>query len=216
MRDSSTDQDRQTTDRTCSMRTQSFDSSNSGILDKVIWHMRATQIRKSLPRPVEVIADFGCGSSAPLLRTLLEKGMAKKAIGIDLDPDFTSETDTLSLFKADLNEPLPLKDSSLDTVLSLATLEHLDEPDLHLREIHRILKPGGKLLLTTPSPRGKPVLEFLAYRLKIIDRREIEDHRQYFNSTILEKALEHAGFNPSAINAQTFQLGMNNIVIACK
>jgi len=160
------------------MRTQSFDSNNTGMLDKFIWHMRITQIRRNLPRPVETVADFGCGSSAPLLHTLLEKGVTKKAIGIDLNPDFSAETKTLSLFKANLNEPLPLKDNSLDAVLSLATLEHLDEPDLHLREIHRTLKPEGTLLLTTPSPRGKPVLEFLAYRLKIIDRREIEDHRQ--------------------------------------
>jgi SAM-dependent methyltransferase len=198
------------------MRTQSFDSNNTSMLDKLIWHMRSTQVRKNLTRPVETIADFGCGSSAPLLRTLLEKGVIKKAIGIDLNPDFSAETKTLSLFKADLNKPLPLEDNSLDAVLSLATLEHLDEPDLHLREIHRTLKPEGTLLLTTPSPRGKPVLEFLAYRLKIIDRREIEDHRKYFNSSMLETAFEHAGFTPSAINAQTFQLGMNNIVVACK
>jgi SAM-dependent methyltransferase len=111
---------------------------------------------------------------------------------------------------------LPLKNSSFDAALSLATLEHLDEPDLHLREIHRTLKPNGILILTTPSPRGKPVLEFLAYRLKIIDRQEIEDHRQYFNTIMLETSLERAGFRPASISARTFQLGMNNIVIAYK
>jgi SAM-dependent methyltransferase len=198
------------------MRTQSFDSVTSGALDQIIWHMRSRQIRKHLPGPVDNIADFGCGRAAPLLHTLLEQGMAKQATGIDLDPDFSTATTTLTLCKADLNEPLPLEDAGFDAVLSLATLEHLDEPDLHLREIYRTLKPRGTLLLTTPSPRGKPVLEFLAYRLKVIDRLEIEDHRRYFNSTMLENALEQAGFSPSAINARTFQFGMNNIVIACK
>ena len=198
------------------MRKQSFDSVNTGLLDKVIWRMRTAQIRENLPASVETIADYGCGSSAPLLRALLEKGVIKNAVGVDLHPDFSAETDTLTLVKADLNEPLPLQDCSFDAVLSLATLEHLDKPDLHLREIHRTLKPEGKLLLTTPSPRGKPVLEFLAYRLKIIDRHEIEDHRQYFDSSMLAKALERAGFTPSAISPGTFQLGMNNIVIAYK
>jgi len=198
------------------MRTGSFDSLSTGMLDKLIWRMRASQIRKNLPQTIEVVADFGCGRSAPLLRTLLEKGTVKKATGVDLDPDFSAQTNALTLFKADLNKPLPLEGSSFDAVFSLATLEHLDEPDLHLREIHRALKPNGLLLLTTPSPRGKPVLEFLAYRLKIIDRHEIEDHRQYFNSSMLESALEHAGFTPSAISARTFQFGMNNIVIAYK
>ena len=198
------------------MRTQSFDSITSGALDRVIWHMRSTQIRRHLPRPVGTIADFGCGRTAPLLQALLDKGMAKNATGVDLDPDFSAATQSLTLFRADLNEPLPLADDSLDAALSLATLEHLDKPDLHLREIYRALRPGGILLLTTPSPRGKPVLEFLAYRLKIIDRREIEDHRRYFNSAMLETALEQAGFSPSAITARTFQLGMNNIVVASK
>jgi len=198
------------------MRTQSFDSITTGVLDKLIWHMRSTQIRKHLPRPVENIADFGCGRAAPLLQALLDKGAVNKATGIDLDPDFSAATTTLSLIKADLNGPLPLEDACLDAALSLATLEHLDEPDLHLREIHRTLKPRGVLLLTTPSPRGKPVLEFLAYRLKVIDRREIEDHRRYFDTAMLETALEHAGFSPSAIRARTFQFGMNNIVVACK
>jgi SAM-dependent methyltransferase len=198
------------------MRTQSFDSISSGLLDRLIWHMRVAQIRKHLPRSVESIADFGCGRSAPLLQNLLAKSVVKQATGIDLDPDFAAASAALSLFRADLNEPLPVADSSFDAVLSLATLEHLDEPGLHLSEIHRTLKPDGILLLTTPSPRGKPMLEFLAYRLKIIDRREIEDHRQYFNSAGLETALQQAGFPPATIRARTFQAGMNNIVIACK
>jgi SAM-dependent methyltransferase len=201
---------------TCPMRTRSFDSQSTGMLDKLIWQMRASQVRKYLSRTVETVADFGCGRSAPLLHTLLVNGTARKATGVDLDPDFSTETNTLTLLKADLNKPLPLRNSSFDAALSLATLEHLDEPDLHLREIHRTLKPNGILLLTTPSPRGKPVLEFLAYRLKIIDQREIEDHRQYFNSAMLESALERAGFIPATINARTFQLGMNNIVVAFK
>ena len=198
------------------MRTHSFDSVSTGLFDKIIWHMRATRIRKNIPEPIETVADFGCGYSAPLLRVILDRGHANKAIGVDLEPDFSTATNNLMLFKADLNGPLPLDDDSLDLALSLATLEHLDEPDLHLREIHRALKPGGTLLLTTPSPRGKPVLEFLSYRMHIIDRREIEDHRQYFNSILLETALVRAGFVPSAINTSTFQLGMNNIVIAKK
>ena len=198
------------------MRTQSFDNSRTGLLDKVIWHMRASRVRDNIPEPVETAGDFGCGQSAPLLRELLGKGITKKAIGIDLAPDFSAVSETLALYRGDLNEPLPLDDNNLDVALSLATLEHLDEPDLHLREIYRILKPGGLLLLTTPSPRGKPVLEFLSYRLKIIDRREIEDHRQYFNSNMLETALANAGFTRAAITARTFQLGMNNIVIARK
>ena len=44
-----------------------------------------------------------------------------------------------------------------------------------------MLKPGGLLVLTVPSWRAKPVLEFLSFRLGIVSRAEIEDHKRYFD-----------------------------------
>lgn len=45
---------------------------------------------------------------------------------------------------------LPIKQSSIDTVLMLEVLEHLHAPQRALSEIHRVLRPGGRLLLTIP------------------------------------------------------------------
>jgi SAM-dependent methyltransferase len=45
---------------------------------------------------------------------------------------------------------LPFREETFDIVLCTEVLEHLDAPDSALRELHRVLKPGGKLLLTTP------------------------------------------------------------------
>ncbi len=199
------------------MRSKSFDSEKTGILDEIMWRMRTHQIQKRLPKnKLDKVADFGCGKTAPFLRKLLKTNKIKKAIGVDLDPDFSFSNENLKLIKEDLNKKLPIQDAELDVVLSLATLEHLDSYMLHLKEINRVLKKGGRLILTTPSPLGKPVLEFLAYRLKIIDKREIEDHRRYFNSKMLKESLQKAGFKSLNITTGTFQLGMNNIVLAIK
>lgn len=50
----------------------------------------------------------------------------------------------------DLSQSLPFADSQFDTVLSSDVIEHLPDPVLAFREMGRILKPGGTLLLNTP------------------------------------------------------------------
>lgn len=196
------------------MRTEAFDSTRGSRLDRIIWAWRVRKVRRQIGPRRERIVDLGCGRTAPLLRMLLTGRATRFAIGVDLDPAPDQGTQGLRMLRADLNAPLPIADASADVVLSLAVLEHLLEPLLHLQEIHRILKPAGVLLLTTPSPRGKPVLEFLAYRLGLIDRREIEDHKTYFDTRMLREILSRAGFEPQNTEATTFQFGMNNSVRA--
>jgi SAM-dependent methyltransferase len=45
---------------------------------------------------------------------------------------------------------IPVKDASFDAILSTQMLEHVTDPDIVLKEFHRVLKSGGKLLLTVP------------------------------------------------------------------
>ncbi|HVR19555.1 MAG TPA: class I SAM-dependent methyltransferase [Polyangiaceae bacterium] len=53
-------------------------------------------------------------------------------------------------FDCDLNEPLPFADASFDTAILSDVLEHVHAPAELLREIRRILAPGGRLLLNVP------------------------------------------------------------------
>ena len=83
--------------------------------------------------------------------------------------------------KLDENSEFLIDSSTIDQAFMFAVLEHLSFPKETLLEINRVLKNGGSLYLTTPTPSSKPILEFLAYKLRLIDEAEIRDHKHYFS-----------------------------------
>lgn len=97
----------------------------------------------------------------------------------------------------------------------LAVIEHLSNPIAMLREIERLLVPNGILLLTAPSHAAKPVLEFLSYKLHIIDEREIRDHKRYYNKRDFIESLAQVP-KLKLIQHNYFQCGMNNFLKAQK
>lgn len=104
----------------------------------------------ALSTPRSVLLDAGCGRYAERLIRLSPS--AGRCIGVDL-VEFTPEaaaTPSLELHRADLGS-LPLEDSSVDLVYSVSVMEHLLEPATVYREIHRVLRPGGRFLFLTPN-----------------------------------------------------------------
>lgn len=89
---------------------------------------------------VPVVADVGCGSRPydGLLRQI-----ASEVIGIDLAGNPLADR----CFA--VGEALPLSDESVDLVVNFQVLEHVPQTKEFLREIHRVLKPDGMLVLST-------------------------------------------------------------------
>ncbi len=93
------------------------------------------------------ILDAPSGSGA-LAAALAERGFA--AVGADLDTEAAAMLGP-AFSQVNLNESLPWKEQTFDAVFSTEGIEHLENHFSFLREICRILKPGGVLLLTTPN-----------------------------------------------------------------
>jgi SAM-dependent methyltransferase len=87
-----------------------------------------------LPGGPGAVLDVGCGSAK-----------LPGAVGIDI----SEETDADIVHDLDVF-PYPLEDSSFDFVVMQDVIEHVREPMRVVEELHRVLKPGGRLQLRTP------------------------------------------------------------------
>lgn len=119
---------------------------NPGICHSRYWHLRllARELRdlvssRELPAG-EKLLDYGCGNSPyePLFA-----GKFEQYVGADL-PGNPAAGVTI-----DSGGRLPLEDGVMEGVLSTQVLEHVEDPALYLAEAHRVLRPGGSLVLST-------------------------------------------------------------------
>lgn len=106
-------------------------------------------------------------------------------------------------------EPWPYQDEQFDLVVSMDVIEHLPDPEPWLRELVRVLRPGGQLYLTTPnygSLSPLPVIEATALewvaRRQGFSRRHL--HPTRFSKESLERALQGAGFNDFRVEQVAF------------
>jgi ubiquinone/menaquinone biosynthesis C-methylase UbiE len=105
------------------------------------------------------VLDAGCGTGN------LEHFMAEKSApavtidAIDFSPGMLaiatekcSHLDGVEFRIGDLDKPLPFPDATFDRIVSINVLYALPHADRTMRELTRVLKPGGKLVVTSPTP----------------------------------------------------------------
>lgn len=178
-------------------------------IDRTLRRLRARPVRKYVPDGSRVL-DVGCGLDNWLVRSAT--GWTGDSFGID--PDLDEVRVGTRGRRAEVGEIASDEPGSFDAVTSLAVIEHLPTDSVvdHLTAIRVVLRPGGLLFLTTPTPRSKPVLEFLAFKLHVISAHEIRDHQHYYDAAELVGLLERCDFDH--IEHTSFQFGLNQRVLA--
>lgn len=179
---------------------------NFNIFDKVLRYMRCKKFMKYIPKN-GVVCDFGCGEEFWFLKTISH--CIKKGIGVDKKYKLKNYKNIEIV-----DDIKKIKNDSVDLVTMIAVIEHLNNPYDILIELKRILKRGGKIIITTPTPLSQPILEFLAYKLKVINEEEIRDHKQYFGRRDLLEMFVLVGFKK--IIYKKFQCGLNGFLEARK
>lgn len=126
------------------------------------------------------ILDVGCGTGANL-EMLAGFGEAE---GVDVSDDALEfcKAKNLKAHKG-LAEELPFADGSFDIVTALDVVEHLDDDVAGLKEMHRILKKGGKTLIFVPA---------FMWLWGVQD--DVSNHRIRYTKKQIVERLEKAGF----------------------
>jgi 2-polyprenyl-3-methyl-5-hydroxy-6-metoxy-1,4-benzoquinol methylase len=118
------------------------------------FHVRRMRVLELLPEQLGHVADIGCGPGV-MVEAVLARGGTYA--GIDASPEMIREAKAKYgnrrgvAFQVATIEQLVLPDGGFDQVICMAVLEYLRTPDCALREIARILRPGGTALVTVPK-----------------------------------------------------------------
>jgi len=153
--------------------------------------------------PQFTILDIGCGGGRTIdkLATLASAG---KAYGIDISNQSVAVSRTtnakwIEAGRVDIRQAavsqLPFPDATFDLVTAVETHYYWPDPVADMREILRVLKPGGRLLLIAETYKSGSAAVLLAPVMKMIGARflTVEEHRRLFAD---------AGFQDIAIDAQ--------------
>lgn len=158
--------------------------------DKHPWYQSRLSLVKKWGReiaPKSVGLDIGCGSGAAA--QLLQKEFQLFPTGMDISKfavDASKERGVRTLH-VDVTK-IPSSDESQDFALALDVIEHIEDRNVLLNEMYRVLKPGGKALITVP-----------AHRWLWSSHDELNYHFRRYSKEMLREDLSAAGFSIKSI-----------------
>jgi len=132
------------------------------------WHWdKRDQVALSLVRQSDLaIVDVGCGEGITLekMHRLFPE---RKVLGIDFLPE-NIDICRYHGCKVELGDVynLPLSSKSVDFVLFMEVIEHLEDPETAIQEIHRVLVPGGRLVIVFPNDMVFKIARILTLRFR--------------------------------------------------
>ncbi len=146
-------------------------------------YLRAINVERYMS-PAKRHLDIGCGDGF-----FLHRSGCEERFGLD------------KLLGDEVTDRLDFPDDYFDYVTMLAVIEHIPEPEALAGEISRVLRPGGRLVITTPRKAAEPLMRLYARGVE-------EEHESYFDYERIEKL-----FKPmlAVVGHHTFIFGLNQV-----
>jgi len=191
----------------------------STILLKINQYTIEKRVRVTIPWMKGDVLDVGCGTG--LLAQHVSKG--QRYFGIDVNEDkiqslklkYTGDP-AYSFWTTDVDDDaitgLPVC-NSFETITLLAVIEHLRNPGTLLNFLHKVLKDEGHLLMTTPTPIGDKIGQFISTAISG-ERDFHHPHMRLYDKASLTSLVEEAGFD--VLCYRKFELGMNQLLVCSR
>ena len=167
--------------------------------------------------PCDAFLDAGCGDGRYLARLPSLGPVPERVVGLDI-ADSILRTAKLTTEAAGLEvelvrgnlEAIPLDDAAFDLVLCAQAIEHVLDPVQVLTELHRVLRPGRTLLLSTDNSAARVSKVLNAPRTTVVRllglrgrRLKVHFPHRSFHRAELEALLRAAGFE--ILSTETFR-----------
>jgi 2-polyprenyl-3-methyl-5-hydroxy-6-metoxy-1,4-benzoquinol methylase len=181
----------------------------SGILNR--FNTSSSQVIFKALTPSQRLFDLGCGDGALAWKA---KSKFQQVYGIDISENAIKQAiekqekradkDFFTFQTYDADDGLPFEDSFFDAVTCIAVLEHTAHPPTLLKEIKRVLKIGGELVLLVPNDLWLPYrLQYLTGKVPAsgyVDDLGMDwGHLHKFNKENILKLLTAVGFHVSNV-----------------
>ncbi len=157
----------------------------------------------------QMVLDAGCGRGF-YVKVLDKLGLRLKIFGVDLNEKYLKVGrqicgSAVHLLRADI-VALPFESRSFDRIIASEILEHIPDDNKALAELFRVLKPGGKMLLSVPNRKYPFFWDPFNWVLERLFKTHVPpdiwwlagiwaDHRRLYPAKELETKLKKAGFS---------------------
>jgi ubiquinone/menaquinone biosynthesis C-methylase UbiE len=179
-------------------------------------HLEKTALAYAEVAPDHHVLEIGFGNGKFLgtLCSVVEKG---KVYGADISEDLVNQVSSrlknqikacqLELHLAGISQ-LPFDDNSLDRIITCNTIYFWPEPLADAKELLRILKPNGKLVIGYRTTEEMEAYPFVAQNLDIFVNRYSDDE--------VDGLLKQAGFCAVSTAIEPFELAPSHVAVAIK
>lgn len=155
------------------------------------------------------ILDVGCGP-ATTYGIIKPKNYAGIERGEENVKKLREKFPLAKFYSLDLEKDKFNLKNSFDTILLLAVIEHIRDPDNLFTELKKCLNKTGKIVITTPTPFGNFVHTLLSV-MGITSKEAVKEHCNIYNHKKFIKLAEK--YNLNIIMYQKFELGCNSLVV---